>query len=68
MVLGRFPDVVDCPTEDRTLQEKLSDPIYRVTAVDRTTADVESDPACENDLSFAIWYDEDWAVCGGLLS
>lgn len=67
VVLGQFPDIVDCPS-DRSLEEKLADPIYRIVAVGKTTSEVEADPACENNLAFSVWYDEDWAICGELLT
>lgn len=67
VVFGRFPEKVDCPTEGRSFQERLADPIYRVVAVGKTVDEVDANPACENGISFAIWYDDDWAVCGSML-
>lgn len=67
IVFGSFPDKVDCPVEARSFQERASEPIYRVVAVGKTLAEVDANQACKDDFSFAIWYDDDWAVCGGLL-
>ncbi len=66
-LFGRFPDKVDCPTGDRSFQDRVADPIYKVVAVGKTTGEVDANPACKDDFSFAIWYDDDWAVCGGML-
>ena len=67
VVFGQFPDKVDCPVGDRTFEERVQNPIYKVVAVGKTVADVDADPACKNDYSYFVWYDDDWAVCGGML-
>ncbi len=64
VLLGSFPSEVPCPSEPRPIQDQLGQAIFKIVAVAPTVDELDAYPACRNDFSFSVWYDEDWAVCG----